>query len=174
MADALIQQSNSQLVEQKDKNLIPVEFPEYNYKVGFRRCIAALIDRLIMFLGVVPFIPLIWLIFKLDDTLSTEAAIIKIICFLIVIIWLVIWEIYIHVVWTRYHNGQSFGKKLTGIKIITSNGEVPTMSKLFGRWLLLITFEAILSQLAVISILFTKKRQGIHDLCVNTYVIREK
>lgn len=44
-----------------------------------------------------------------------------------------------HIVWEAIANGQSIGKKITGLRVVSLNGGRPTISQLLIRWLLRIS-----------------------------------
>ncbi len=68
-------------------------------------------------------------------------------------------------------NGQSIGKKLIGIKIISENGNRPSFYQFLLRWLLR-PFETIFFFIPVFfCMLITKKNQRFGDLAAGTLVI---
>ena len=92
-----------------------------------------------------------------------------------------------------FFNGQTLGKKLTGIKIIDKEGKEPTLSQYLLRWILNIgnTFIYVLPKLLIISpffvllvfiayipdaivMLISLKMQRIGDLVAGTVVIDAK
>lgn len=74
-------------------------------------------------------------------------------------------------------NGQTVGKKITGIKIIDSAGKIPTLGKTFGYRFLIPAFMAslpvfgILLWLMDVLFIFGKKRKCIHDYIADTKVV---
>lgn len=89
-----------------------------------------------------------------------------------------------------FFNGQTIGKRLTGIKIIDSEGQEPTWGQYIIRWVLalgnyfifIMPFFILVNPLSVISIAFfyipdvivilaSKKSQRIGDLAAGTVVI---
>jgi uncharacterized RDD family membrane protein YckC len=69
-------------------------------------------------------------------------------------------------------NGQSIGKKLLKIKVISANGMQPALHQYLLRWLLRLVDIGITSGMgALVSIVVTKKAQRIGDVLANTIVI---
>ncbi|MBQ1275556.1 MAG: RDD family protein [Cellulosilyticum sp.] len=68
-------------------------------------------------------------------------------------------------------NGATIGKKAMGLKVVDSNFETIGLSQSAGR-----TFSKILSWALIcigfIMILFSKRRQALHDRLTGTYVIK--
>jgi len=72
-------------------------------------------------------------------------------------------------------NGQSVGKKVMGIKVISLNGNQATFSQYLLRWIFRLVDMLILSGLiAVIVVASTEKHQRIGDLVAGTTIIRTK
>ncbi len=76
-----------------------------------------------------------------------------------------------------YKNGQTMGKKLTGIKIIDEKGNVPSLGRSYGYRFLI---PVLISSLPVFGLLFWltdalfifgKKRKCIHDYLAGTKVV---
>lgn len=71
-----------------------------------------------------------------------------------------------------FMNGQSIGKKILGIKVISENGGRPALSQLMLRWLLRLgdfTFSFYMGGL--FSILLSAKNQRLGDMAAGTLVI---
>lgn len=71
---------------------------------------------------------------------------------------------------TQRHNGQSPGKKLTGISVVDRRGRVPSSSALIRRSIPLI-FEYFYL-IAFISMISSDYRQRLGDRWAGTYVVR--
>lgn len=70
-------------------------------------------------------------------------------------------------------NGQSLGKKIMGIKVISLSGGQPTLSQYFNRWLFrLVDFSFSFSLCALIMVLVTEKRQRLGDLIAGTTLVK--
>ena len=76
-----------------------------------------------------------------------------------------------------HKNGQSVGKKLTGIKIINEQGEVPSLGRSYGYRFLI---PALMASLPILGLLlwlidvlfiFGKNRKCIHDYLAGTKVV---
>lgn len=70
-------------------------------------------------------------------------------------------------------NGQSFGKRAMKIRVISLNGNQPTLSQYLLRWLFRIIDFALTSQLlALISVAVSEKKQRIGDMVANTTLVK--
>jgi uncharacterized RDD family membrane protein YckC len=70
-------------------------------------------------------------------------------------------------------NGQSLGKKIMGIKVISLNGEQASLSQYLIRWLFrLIDFSFTSSLCALIMVAATEKRQRLGDMIAGTTLVR--
>ncbi len=78
-----------------------------------------------------------------------------------------------HIVCETLMNGQSVGKKMTGIRVISDTGGRPAIHQLLLRWLLrIVDFGFLLPGL--ISYMVTRKNQRLGDLAAGTMVIDTK
>lgn len=72
-------------------------------------------------------------------------------------------------------NGQSFGKKIMNIKVISLNGEQPTFSQYLMRWLFrLVDFTLSSSLVALITVAVSEKKQRLGDIIAGTAVVKTK
>ncbi len=72
-------------------------------------------------------------------------------------------------------NGQSAGKKVMAIKVISLSGEQPSFSQYLNRWFFrLVDFTISWSLLAVIMVAATDKKQRLGDLVAGTVLIKTK
>jgi len=72
-------------------------------------------------------------------------------------------------------DGQSFGKKLIGIKVVKLDGTQPSVGSYLIRWILRIVDIGILGgTVAVLTILLNGKGQRLGDIAAGTTVIRLK
>jgi len=72
-------------------------------------------------------------------------------------------------------NGQSAGKKVMGIKVISLTGEQPALSQYLIRWLFrLIDFTFSSGMLGIIMVAVTEKKQRLGDLIAGTALIKTK
>ena len=71
--------------------------------------------------------------------------------------------------WSR-SSGQTFGKVLLGIQVVSKDGELLTFGKAFLRYLGYL-LSGIPASLGFIWVGFDKKRRGWHDMVAGTYVI---
>ena len=70
-------------------------------------------------------------------------------------------------------NGQSFGKKIMKIKVISLNGEQPSFSQYLIRWLFrLVDFSLSGSLVALITVAVSEKRQRLGDIIAGTTVVK--
>lgn len=70
-------------------------------------------------------------------------------------------------------NGQSVGKKIMGIKVISLNGEQPSFSQYLNRWIFrLVDFTLSGNMIGVIMIAATEKKQRLGDLVAGTVLVK--
>ncbi len=74
-------------------------------------------------------------------------------------------------------NGQSVGKKIMKIRVISLNGAQPTLSQYLLRWLFRIIDVSVIfgfGVVAVLAVAFTEKHQRVGDIVAKTIVIKTK
>ncbi len=72
-------------------------------------------------------------------------------------------------------NGQSLGKKVMGIKVISLSGEQPSFSQYLIRWIFrLVDFTISSNMVAVIMVAVTEKKQRLGDLIAGTVLVKTK
>lgn len=72
-------------------------------------------------------------------------------------------------------NGQSVGKKAMGIKVVSLNGEQPTLSQYLIRWVFrLVDFSFSFSLVALIMVAASEKKQRLGDLIAGTVLVKTK
>lgn len=72
-------------------------------------------------------------------------------------------------------NGQSLGKKVMGIKVISLNGEQPTFGQYLIRWLFrLVDFSLTGSLCGLICVAATEKRQRLGDIIAGTTLVKTR
>jgi len=72
-----------------------------------------------------------------------------------------------------YMNGQSVGKRVMNIKVVSLDGGQPTLGQYILRWLFRIVDFSMISQLcAVICVAATERKQRIGDMVAGTTVVR--
>lgn len=72
-------------------------------------------------------------------------------------------------------NGQSLGKKVMGIKVISLDGEQPTLGQYLIRWLFrLVDFSFTSGLCALIMVAATEKRQRLGDMIAGTTLVKTK
>jgi uncharacterized RDD family membrane protein YckC len=78
------------------------------------------------------------------------------------------------VVMEAFTNGQTFGKRIMGTRVVKTDGTTPAIGAYLLRWLLL-PLDLFISAggLALLLIIFTKKAQRLGDLTAGTTVVRE-
>lgn len=78
-----------------------------------------------------------------------------------------------HLVLEYFNNGQSIGKKMMKLKVVSLSGDRPSMMSLVMRWMFRpIDITLTLGTLSAIFISSTKKHQRIGDLLADTTVIK--
>lgn len=73
-----------------------------------------------------------------------------------------------------FNHGQSFGKKLMRIRVVSKDGSTPGVGSYLLRWLLLLVDLPLTGGMGVLVILLTRNNQRIGDLAAGTMVIKEK
>lgn len=72
-------------------------------------------------------------------------------------------------------NGQSVGKKVMGIKVVSLNGEQPTLSQYLIRWVFrAVDFTFSGSLVALIMVAATEKKQRLGDMVAGTVLVKTK
>ncbi len=88
------------------------------------------------------------------------------------IVWLILCVFY-DLVCEIFFNGQSIGKKVSKIKVISLNGERPTVSQYILRWLFrIVDFGVTLGTGAVTSVAVSSHKQRFGDIVAGTVVIK--
>jgi uncharacterized RDD family membrane protein YckC len=74
-----------------------------------------------------------------------------------------------------FFNGTSFGKKIMGIKVISLNGEQPSLGQYLIRWLFrMIDFTFTSWLCGLIMVAATEKRQRLGDMIAGTTLVKTK
>jgi uncharacterized RDD family membrane protein YckC len=72
-------------------------------------------------------------------------------------------------------NGQSMGKKVMGIKVISLSGEQPSFSQYLNRWIFrLVDFTISSNMVGLIMVAATEKKQRLGDLIAGTVLVKTK
>jgi uncharacterized RDD family membrane protein YckC len=72
-------------------------------------------------------------------------------------------------------NGQSIGKKIMGIKVISLNGNQASLSQYLIRWLFrIVDFSLTGSLVALITVAATEKKQRLGDIVAGTVLVKTK
>ncbi|MDB5246667.1 MAG: hypothetical protein JWQ40_1061 [Segetibacter sp.] len=72
-------------------------------------------------------------------------------------------------------NGQSVGKKVMGIKVISLNGSQPSFGQYFNRWVFrLIDFTITSNLLALVMVAVTEKKQRLGDVIAGTVLVKTR
>ncbi len=78
-----------------------------------------------------------------------------------------------HLLFEMFNNGQSIGKKLMRIKVISVRGQSPEKQEFLLRWIFrIIDITLTIGSCAILSIISNSKNQRIGDLLANTTVIK--
>jgi uncharacterized RDD family membrane protein YckC len=74
-----------------------------------------------------------------------------------------------------FMNGQSVGKKVMGIKVVSLNGEQPSLSQYLLRWVFrIVDFTFSGSLVALIMVAASEKKQRLGDLVAGTVLVKTK
>jgi len=134
---------------------------DIEYEIGGlgERILARIIDVAI-------FIPFLILLMFLASSLSETGSVIYLIVLVIIFTF---YDLFCEV----FFNGQSFGKKVMKIRVISLDGARPKFSQYLLRWLFrLIDFSLTASICALITAAVTKNGQRVGDLVAGTALIR--
>ncbi len=83
--------------------------------------------------------------------------------------------LFYHLICESLFNGQSIGKMVLRIRVISLNGNQPALSQYLLRWLFrLVDFTLTSSLLAFIMVVVSEKHQRLGDLVAGTAVIKTK
>lgn len=78
-----------------------------------------------------------------------------------------------HLIFEYFNNGQSIGKRMLKLKVVSLDGERPSLLDLIMRWMFrTIDITVSLGMLAAVFISSTKKKQRLGDILANTAVVR--
>lgn len=89
------------------------------------------------------------------------------------VIVLIIPPFFYHILCETLLNGQSVGKKVMGIKVISLSGEEPTTGQYFIRWVFrLVDFSLVSGLVGLLCVVFTRKKQRIGDLVAGTTLVK--
>lgn len=103
----------------------------------------------------------------LQTTMIKGFPLIMILCFLLYIFYDLICE--------AFFNGQSVGKRIMKIKVISLDGSRPSLGQYLMRWIFRIVDFVITMQVgALIAVIFTEKKQRIGDLVAGTAMVSTK
>ncbi|MBV9962417.1 MAG: RDD family protein [Parafilimonas sp.] len=156
-----------------EKIKIPTSFNielEFETPEFFRRYFAWLID----FFIIVSYIIIVYNLFNKFSVHHTDAdmpylynmSAIQLLLFVPVFVYHLFFEIVM--------NGQSIGKKITGIKVISENGGSPAVHQYLIRWLTR-PFDLVFFGLpGLLTVVLSKKNQRLGDMAAGTLVIRTK
>lgn len=127
-----------------------------------QRSVAFLLDLVFMYFALTIFGMMVG--FSSNGMDGTFSLVFLLIFSIIILMYPLIMEIFFH--------GQSFGKKLMGIKVISLDGSTPPISSYLLRWLLLPV--DMMAFIGVTSVVFTRNSQRLGDLAAGTVVVRSK
>jgi len=85
-----------------------------------------------------------------------------------------IWTFY-HFIWEVFNKGQSPGKMLLKIRVVTLKGRTPLVIDYFTRWMFrLVDLTLSIGSIAIIFISSSSKAQRIGDILAQTSVVRSR
>jgi uncharacterized RDD family membrane protein YckC len=137
---------------------------ELEYELGSLgdRIVGRIIDGLI----IIAYVILLFVLFNLAPKGSIEGNYLLLMLFFLPIV-------FYDLVSEILMNGQSVGKKVMGIKVISLSGEQPSYSQYLIRWLFrLIDFSFSGSLVAFITVAVTEKKQRLGDIVAGTVLIK--
>jgi|SRR3989344_2422311 len=83
---------------------------------------------------------------------------------------LVVWIGY--VVFYQAQSGQTLGKKVMGIKVVTLDGQKPSVVTFFLRDVIGKLVSGIILLIGYLWVIWDSKKQALHDKIASTYVVR--
>lgn len=125
-----------------------------------QRFFAFLIDSIVMFLCYLLFVMIVGYLAAYGNASASIAMIL--IFSILVMMYPLLMEVFNH--------GQTLGKKLMGIKVVSLDGSTPAISSYILRWALLLV--DITAFIGLTSIVFTRNSQRLGDLAAGTTVVR--
>lgn len=81
---------------------------------------------------------------------------------------------FVYFFFLTYFFGQTFGKTIFGLKVMSQKGNKLTLSQVFFREVVGRIISKQLFNLPYLMILFNEKRIGLHDYIGDTFVVNEK
>jgi uncharacterized RDD family membrane protein YckC len=92
-----------------------------------------------------------------------------------IVIFIVIPVVFYDLLSEIFLNGQSLGKKIMGIKVISLNGNQPSFGQYLIRWLFrIVDFSFSGSFVALITVAATEKKQRLGDIVAGTVLVKTK
>ncbi|MDR1652440.1 MAG: RDD family protein [Prevotellaceae bacterium] len=133
---------------------------------------ARLLDGLfvMIYVIIVTVIAVVIIILSEMDLPSLDVSYGKIIFFLLVFV-MYLPAMFYEVFLPYYWQGQTFGKRIVGIRIVREDGSEATLGTYFVRWLLDVVDSFCYYLVGLIVMLSTAKRQRVADLVAKTVVI---
>jgi len=141
---------------------------QMEYQAGIERIVASIIDNMIIFIPATIILVIALAVVGILELDPLFAALIFLIWYVI----LIIGELILHSFVTYYYKGQSPGKKIMKIKIVDKNGKTPSISRLFLRRAIFMVLNSVFGVFFLLVIFLTEKKQGIHDLVTDTFVVK--
>lgn len=140
---------------------------DFEYELGSLgdRIVGAIIDYIIIIAYV---IIVLWaFVFNSSSSFAGTYAILIMLSFLPVVFYDLASELLL--------NGQSLGKKIMGIKVISISGDQPSFSQYLNRWIFrLVDFTFSSSLVAVVMVAATEKKQRLGDVIAGTVLVKTK
>jgi len=88
-------------------------------------------------------------------------------------VFLVIPIFFYHVLCEVFLNGQSFGKRIMKMKVVSIRGNEPTLSQYLMRWIFrIVDFNLFSPTIALIVVAITKNNQRVGDLVAGTTLVK--
>lgn len=133
--------------------------------VGYR-ILAALLDGIFVIIYV---IAVVWLCFDAFKVFTYENNYTRITIFIVALLPAILY----HFLSETFMNGQSFGKKIVGIKVVKLDGSQPGIGSYLVRSLLrIIDIQLLNGLIALIAIVASEKSQRLGDMAAGTTVVR--
>lgn len=79
---------------------------------------------------------------------------------------------FVYYVIYQHKSGQTFGKQFMGIKVITIDGQTPTIRTFFLREYVGKLLSTITLGIGYFMVVFDTKKQALHDKLAGTFVIK--
>ena len=90
----------------------------------------------------------------------------------LVVLWSLYWLAYVWVLRPHRHDGQTWGMRAVGIRVLSVDGTPASIGQLTGRALLLLVDTLASGLVGLVAMLISKRHQRLGDMAARTMVCR--